>query len=264
MSSSPAPLGEIVSEARRIVRTAAGSGLPLRVLGGAGVALHDHGTVPASLHRAYGDIDVVVPTKSTKVTSGVLTSLGYISNNRFNALHGARRMLFYDTTNGRQLDVFMGTFAMCHELDLSKRLDQHPEALDAADLLLTKLQIAEINHKDVVDAVRLLLSHEVAETATSASMSDGADALSLTRLREVTRGDWGWYTTFTDNLSRVREATATLLETDDADTVLGRIDAVRADLDAAPKSMRWRARSVVGRKTPWYQLPEEVDRGAAR
>ena len=63
-------------------------------------------------------------------------------------------MLFYDTANGRQLDVFVGTFHMCHELDLGKRLAEHPSALDAADLLLTKLQIAEINRKDIVDAVR--------------------------------------------------------------------------------------------------------------
>jgi hypothetical protein len=211
----------------------------------------------------YGDIDVVVPGKSTKATSSVLTSLGYVPNERFNALHGARRMLFYDTTNRRQLDVFVGTFAMSHELDLGSRLNEHPEALGAADLLLTKLQIAEINHKDVVDAVRLLLSHEVAETASSPTQAEGPDALSLSRLREITRGDWGWYTTFTDNLSQTREATSTLLAGGDADTVLGRIDAVRADLEAAPKSMRWRARSVIGRKTPWYQVPEEVDRGAA-
>ena len=50
----------------------------------------------------------------------MLTGLGYVPNERFNALHGARRMLFYDTANGRQLDVFVGAFAMCHQLDLSE------------------------------------------------------------------------------------------------------------------------------------------------
>ena len=72
-------------------------------------------------------------------------------------------MLFYDTENKRQVDVFVGVFSMCHRLDLDGRLGEHPTALDAADLLLTKLQIAEINRKDLVDAVRLLLTHENAD-----------------------------------------------------------------------------------------------------
>ncbi len=74
-------------------------------------------------------------------------------------------MLFYDTENKRQVDVFVGTFSMCHRLDLSGRLGEHAYSLDAADLLLTKLQIHEINRKDLVDAVRLLLTHENADIA---------------------------------------------------------------------------------------------------
>jgi hypothetical protein len=173
-------------------------------------------------------------------------------------------MLFYDTGNGRQLDVFVGVFAMCHELDLNRRLNHHPQALDAADLLLTKLQIAEINRKDIVDATRLMLTHEVVETPTDAAGSAAPDVLSLTRLRQVTAADWGWYTTFTDNLALVRASVPELLTGEESEHVTMRIDTVATALDEAPKSMRWRARSVVGRRTPWYELPEEVDRGAAR
>jgi hypothetical protein len=264
---SSAPLADIVAEAHRLVDTAAEQQLTARVLGGAGVALHDHTQVPESLLRTFGDIDIVVPAKATRATGSALTSLGYQPNERFNALHGARRMLFYDTGNGRQLDVFVGTFAMCHELDLGKRLNEHPHALDAADLLLTKLQIAEINRKDIVDALRIMVTHEVNET--SAPWSDpgpgqSSDSLSLNRLRDVTSSDWGWYTTFTDNLDQVRTAAPELLDEGQADLVLDRVDAVRTALEQAPKSMRWRARSVIGRKSAWYELPEEVDRGAAR
>lgn len=255
MTATGAPLADLLDEARRIVDGAAKAGVVARVLGGVGVALHDHGPVPESLQRTYGDIDIVVPDKATRGTAAALTALGYVANDRFNALHGARRMLFYDTVNSRQLDVFVGVFAMCHELDLSKRLGEHPTALDASDLLLTKLQIAEINRKDIVDGVRLILTHDL----------DGPDSISLERLRRVTSADWGWFTTFTDNLARLRETAPELLGLDPAAaTVVTRIDRLRSTLDAAPKSMRWRARSVVGRKAPWYELPEEVDRGAAR
>jgi hypothetical protein len=185
-----------------------------------------------------------------------MTIAGYLPNERFNALHGAQRMLFYDTANKRQVDVFVGVFAMCHRLDLSKRLDQHPYSLDAADLLLTKLQIHEINRKDVVDAIRLLLTHENTDIAGG---GDGrTSAMSLDRLRSVTSTDWGWFTTVTDNLRLVRAAASDLLEPEDAAVVETRADEIDASLRAAPKSMRWKARSVVGRKTPWYELPEEV------
>jgi len=144
---------------------------------------------------------------------------------------------------------------MCHRLDLSGRLDQHPYSLDAADLLLTKLQIHEVNRKDLVDAVRLLLTHENADIAGGHGRTN---AMSLDRLRSVTSSDWGWFTTVTDNLQRVRAAASDLLEAEDAEVVETRADEIDASLRTAPKSMRWKARSVVGRKTPWYELPEEV------
>jgi Uncharacterised nucleotidyltransferase len=258
VSAADTPLSDVLAEARRLVDAAADGGLTMRVLGGAGVALHDHGPVPDGLLRIYGDIDIVVPAKANRSTATTLMTLGYQPNERFNALHGARRMLFYDSGNGRQLDVFVGIFAMCHSLDLGRRLGRHAQALGAADLLLTKLQIAQINRKDVVDAARILLTHDLAD----ADSDD--DALSLGRLRDVTSGDWGWFTTFTDNLATVRTAAPDLLEPGLAGQVVWRVDRVRTALDEAPKSMRWRARSVIGRKSPWYELPEEVDREAAR
>jgi hypothetical protein len=250
------PLLDVVAEGRRLVDTATAAGHPVRLLGGVGVALHDHVPVPPALERGYGDLDVVVPPKSTKRTTQVMTAAGYVANDRFNALHGAQRMLFYDTDHKRQVDVFVGTFSMCHRLDLSSRLDLHPYALDAADLLLTKLQIHEINRKDLVDAVRLLLSHENADIAGG---GDGrTSSMSLDRLRAVTSGDWGWFTTVTDNLGLVRTAAADLLAPDEATVVETRVDEIDESLRSAPKSMRWKARSVVGRKAPWYELPEEV------
>lgn len=246
------PLADVVAEGRRVVES---SDLELRLLGGVGVALHDHRPVPAALERGYGDLDVVVPPKSARATTRALTAAGYEANERFNALHGAQRMLFYDTENKRQVDVFVGTFSMCHRLDLSGRLGEHRYSLDAADLLLTKLQIHEINRKDLVDAVRLLLTHENADIGGDAATPD---AMSLGRLRSVTSTDWGWFTTVTDNLRLVRAAAADLLEVGDASIVEARADAIDDYLRSAPKSMRWKARSVVGRKSPWYELPEEV------
>lgn len=257
------PLADVVDEAQRVVDALESGGVSVRLLGGVGVAAHRHGPVPAALSRSFADIDLVVGRKGGHALGTGLAALGYVPNDRFNALHGARRLLFYDPGNARQMDVFVGEFAMCHRLDLSDRLNRHPLALAPADLLLTKLQIVELNNKDLVDAVRLVLAHEVRAPDLPAGLG-AADVLSLDRLVEVTRADWGWHTTFGDNLRKVRDAVPGLLDAAAASTVCERIDSVAAALEAAPKTTRWKARALLGRRAPWYELPEEVAGAGAR
>jgi hypothetical protein len=42
------------------------------------------------------------------------------------------------------------------------------------------------------------------------------------------------------------------------DRVLRSAQEVGALLDEAPKSVRWRLRSIVGERMRWYELPEET------
>ena len=92
---------------------------------------------------------------------GLLDGHGYTADTQFNTLHGAQRLLHYDPAHQRQLDTFVSSFAMCHALDLEDRLPAGSATLAPADLLLTKLQIYEVNDKDLIDAIALLLSHPV-------------------------------------------------------------------------------------------------------
>lgn len=256
--TGPDPLAGVVQEAARVVTAMQEAGLPARLLGGLGVAAHDHVDAPASLIRSFADIDLVVPRKASRRTTEALTQLGYTPNGGFNALHGAKRLLFYDTVNHRQLDVFVGELAMCHRLDLDGRLDQHPQALSAADLLLTKLQIVELNHKDLLDAVRLLLNHELTNTADERPDAEATDRLSTSRITDVTRSDWGWHTTLADNLAKVANGIPQLLQGSQGDVVTERVAAVHEAMSTAPKTARWKARALAGRRIAWYELPEEV------
>ncbi|HEX4247480.1 MAG TPA: hypothetical protein VH008_06405 [Pseudonocardia sp.] len=256
------PLDDITAEGPRLVLRLAERGLVARLVGGVGVAAHRHGDSPAALDRGYGDLDVVVPAGSSKRLASALDELGYQGNRRFNALHGDRRMMFHDRRLGRQLDVLVGVFAMCHTLELSDRLGTGGVALTPADLLLTKLQVVEINGKDLLDAVSLLHHHELAERADL-----DADVLDLGRLAEVCGQSWGWHATVTDNLPRVTDAAAELLADAPADAVADQVERITARLADCPKSLRWRARARVGRRVAWYELPEEVATdvgGAAR
>jgi hypothetical protein len=247
------PLADIAAEAGQVLAGCAAHQVSARLIGGLAVARHQHLATPTELRRSYGDIDIVIGRKEGKGAKAALTELGYEPNERFNALRGDRRMLFYDTANGRQIDVFVGTFAMCHALDLSGRLALLPDTLSVADLVLTKLQIVEINAKDLVDASQLLRNHQLSRADEA-----GRDEVSLDRLCAVTSADWGWYTTLSDNLAKLADFARDALAEPDGGVVTERAQAIQQAIDAPGRSLRWKARARIGRHAPWYELPEEV------
>jgi hypothetical protein len=241
---------DVQAEGVALIAALADEGAAARLLGGVAVAQHRHDGWVSTFDRVYGDIDLVAGSRSRRAVEGVFVERGYEAAVSFNRLHGDRRLLFLDHAHSRQVDVFLGRFSMCHALELDARLAGHPTTLVPADLLLTKLQVAEPDPKDLRDAVALIHQHELAS---------GVDVLDLGRLVEVTSADWGWWTTFTDNLARVPGAAALLL--DDASVVEERCEEISAALESAPKGLRWRARARVGRRVPWREEPEEHEAG---
>ena len=251
--SSRQPLADIEGEALHVVGAARAEGFPIRVLGGVAIAILARNTLPAALRRKFADIDLAIRSADGGRARSLLVALGYEADRGFNSLHGSRRLLFYDIPNGRQLDVFVTVFKMCHELDLGGRLEVVPSTLTPADLLLTKLQIIELNQKDMLDVMALLRVCEVGDRPD-------VDTIDLPRLELVTSVHWGWYTTVADNLERVETAAGELLSEDDATIVRSRAQAIRRAIERAPKSLGWRVRARVGRRMQWYELPEEVAR----
>jgi hypothetical protein len=243
---------DVQVEGVALIAALADAGAAARLLGGVAIAQHRHEGWSSSFDRVYGDIDFVTGSRSRRAVESVMADRGYEAAQPFNRLHGDRRLLFLDHAHARQVDVFLGQFSMCHTLELDGRLAGHPTTLVPADLLLTKLQVAEPDPKDLRDAVALLHQHVLGSDA------DG-DVLGVDRLVEVTSADWGWWTTFTDNLERVPGAAALLL--DDAGVVEERCAAIASALEAAPKGLRWRARAKVGRRVPWREQPEEHEAG---
>ena len=75
---------------------------------------------------------------------------------------------------------------MCHELPLAEPLAVRPQTLPAADLLMTKLQIVELNAKDRGDLYALLASHDVSTDA-----SDDAGAIDVGADRRADRATTG-------------------------------------------------------------------------
>jgi hypothetical protein len=245
------PLTDILEEARRVVAAGDAAGLRARLLGGLAVAVHAHGGRPGGVERTYGDIDLVIRRKDAQPMQRLMPELGYTPHVRFNALHGGQRMMFFDEPNERRIDVFVGMFEMCHALDLEPNLLEGTQTLTLADLVLTKLQVVEINEKDVADTLVIVRDHEAAP-------SSDPEVIDVRRLADVCGADWGWFTTVNDNLPRLEQASEALLDPREQQDVGARVELIRGAIASAKKSLRWKARARIGRKMAWYELPEEV------
>jgi len=162
-------------------------------------------------------------------------------------MNGKERLLFFDNSNERQMDVFVSSFRMCHEIPLEKRLAVDEDTVPLAELLLTKLQIIELNEKDVRDTVALLLEHEV---------TDDDAGVNATQFAYLCCEDWGLCRTITQNLVGVREHLGRYEV--DTEVVEARLDALLERVEGTPKSRSWKLRAKIGDRKRWYELPEEV------
>ncbi len=218
----------------------------LRATGGLAVWLRCPSARTPPLARDFKDLDLVAPAGIARPVTALLQSLGYAGDEEFNQLHGHQRLYFWDAANNRQLDVFVDQITMSHDLDLAKRIDLNEDTITLADLLLTKLQVFEINDKDLKDAAAILADHSLDE--------DMVD-----RITSLLGSDWGWWRTATRNLDKVAAYAASLDRFEGTATVTHRVEELKQRIDKAPKSMRWRARARVGERMRWYELPEEIE-----
>ena len=166
MTRTTLPDADIIAEANRLLAAAHEADVPVRLIGGIAIRLHiPSGQVPV-VEREYKDIDLVTLKGKGRVVSEFMLSMGYEPDRLFNATNGARRLLFYDPPNARQVDVFVGSFDMCHDIPITERISLATHAIPLAELLLTKMQIVELNAKDSSDIVTMLYHHDIADHDT--------------------------------------------------------------------------------------------------
>lgn len=246
--TTPASTDQLLDLTHRLIRAGHEEGAPLRAMGGIGVHLRAP-DVPPALRRTYEDIDLAASRRDRRRIEDAFGASGLEPDAGFNSVQGSRRQIWWTPDGATHVDVFLGDFEMCHRLSLESRLQQEHPALPAADLVLTKLQVVELNLKDVIDAASLFRSHRLSD-------GDGEGEINGERLVEVLAGDWGFYTTVMDNLEALPGVLAERAP-DLVDDVRGTTEAIRSLLEQAPKSRGFRLRGRVGRRRRWYELPEE-------
>jgi hypothetical protein len=246
----PAPLADIIAEAERLLDAARTNDVPVRLIGGLAVYFHTE-EIPQPLARSYEDIDVATTKSASRDAGQLIAALGYEPSREFNALNGSRRLLFHDVHNERKLDVFVGTFELCHTIPITRRMALDEQTIPLAELLLTKLQVVELTKKDLYDIATLLCRHDIG--------THDEDQINGDVIAELTAEDWGLWRTVKLNVERVHEQVGSISLDDDArELVLRRTTVLWERIEREPKSRKWRVRDRVGDRKRWYELPDEV------
>lgn len=257
-------LADPLAEALRVVEAADARGLLVRLMGGMAIRAHAPDWT-ARTRRTEVDLDFVTTSRDRAAFFQLLESEGYTPDRQHNALFGRKQGYFMDVPRKRPVDVLVDTLEMCHRLEFADRLALSTPTLPVADLLLSKLQVVKINRKDVLDALVLLAEHPLGEDDGARTSTEGEGAINIRRIASITSNDWGWWRTVTGNLDKLAQYLEA--EIQDGDLDVGRpirhdpaaqVSALRSAIESAPKSARWRLRSRVGDRVPWYNEPEEM------
>lgn len=240
---------DVIAYTHDLIERLNAQGALARAFGGVGIGLRCASALRPPLARDYHDIDLATDRRHAHHLTAALLEEGFQPAERFNAMHGHSRMMF-SLSDRAHMDVIVDDFVMCHKLPLRDRLHLHTETVSLADLLLTKLQIAQINHKDVLDIAALLIDHP---------LSVDESGINITYIADLLSNDWGWWRTVTANLDLLMRQVASLgLGVDEAETTRQRLRELTAGIGSGKRSLRWKARARLGDRVAWHFEPEEV------
>jgi hypothetical protein len=248
------PADDPLPEALSLAKGAAEAGLGLKLLGGLAVRVICPDFPPRL--RAGQDMDFACMSKARKNVAAYLEQAGCQADRRFNNLNGDRQM-YFNAPSGRPIDVMVNQLTMCHTLDFRPSFGNLPYTVDAIDVLLSKLQIVELNEKDAWDIFHLLSGVPLGTAA-----SGSGPVLDTDRYTKLLGADWGWWRTVTGNLAKLPALAADkpqLLPAGAGYDPLAQARQLAELAESAPKTMKWKLRSNVGDRVRWYELPEEVD-----
>jgi hypothetical protein len=239
---------EYVERALTLVDQARDEGIELRILGSLAYRLHCPANVRLfeEMKRDLTDIDFAASGKQRKDVRAFLERLGFVIDQDLLVTTEGARFAFTQPDTGMIVDVFFDQLNFCHPIPLRDRLSLDYPTITPTDLLLEKMQIVEINPKDIKDSTVLLLEHPLD--------AGGSDSVDGGYIAELLATDWGFYYTVTQNLGRLRQqvSEATLSE-EQVQVVHERIDGLTDLIEHQPKTRKWKVRARIGPRVKWYQ-----------
>jgi len=228
----------------------------MRLIGALAFRTHcpQFGYIQDALGRKFTDFDFASYPRFFKDIVRVLTELGYQEDKQVTQLFGDNRMIFHDPVFGRHIDVFYNSLEFCHAISFEGRLEIEKYTLPLAELLLEKMQIVQINEKDLIDTIMLLREHSLGGI--------DAETINTSIITGLLSNDWGFWRTMTGNLELLDGKLGQYagLTDQDRQVVHARISDLLQQIDTVPKTLRWKLRARVGEKVKWYKDVEELSR----
>lgn len=242
------------NELKRILEASDQAGILLRVIGSLAFQMHcpKYGYLQAAMGRAYTDIDFGAYKKQTKQIQALMAGLGYTDNREVFIASEGDRAIFDKPEVGIHVDVFYEKLDFCHAIYWKDRLEVDSPTIPLAELLLEKMQIVQINEKDVIDTIMLLLEHPLGEV--------DSETINIKWVAELCAKEWGLWRTTTMNLDKVKQLAHHYPQLDEVQKthVTKQVDTILARLNDEPKPLAWRIRDRVGDRVKWYKDVDEV------
>ena len=248
---------QFIREGLRLVAEGHSRGIVLRLLGSVAIRLHSQGS--EDLCRASGrpltDLDFMSYRACNEPMTDFFDSMGYEVDTGVLRHFGRHRHIYWSRgIPNLHCDVFFDRLSFCHDISFVGRLDEGETTIRPTDLLLEKMQIVEINEKDLKDSAVLLREHSLGD--------DERESLNAVYVADLLSKDWGFWYTFTTNLTKLESYVAafTAFPQADRDIVVQRVTDLRGVIENRQKSTGWKLRSRVGPRKKWYRDVEEVNR----
>jgi hypothetical protein len=192
----------------------------------------------AGRDRVPKDIDFVSRKQDRRELRSFFDRQGFEADRDMLVAMEGTRYLFRNRERGIDVDVWVDVLDLCHRLDVSSRLVGGP-TLTIEDLLLSKLQIAELTANDIEDLACILSVHDVGEE------SGDSEVIDVGYVTGILGNDWGFWRTATENLRKLADH----LPAGSGPRVASLLDQV----EASPKTLRWKLRARIGERVQWWQ-----------
>lgn len=245
---------EFIAEAKKIITQTEQKGAPLRLIGA--LAFHLHCSEYRHIHEKWGrvftDTDFVAKGEHQKQIIEAYAELGYRDDEMITTLYGTHRLVFDNPETGMHSDIFFDKLDFCHVLQLRDRLDVDDLTIPLAELFLEKMQIYQINEKDIVDTMMLIAEHPIGET--------DEEVINAPIIAKVLASEWGFWRTVTGNMDKLLALNATTDLFNDAEKqrIKDRIEEIGKYIENEPKPLAWKMRSKIGDKVKWYKEVDEL------
>lgn len=245
---------DFLDQARRIVEEGEQRGVLLRLLGAVAFYLHcpQYGSMQEQANRHFTDLDFAAYFKHSDGIRTLLASLRFQEDREVAVVYARQRLVFDHLDLPLHVDIFFDKLDFCHPIPWAGRLEKDKPTIPLAELVLEKMQIIQLNEKDVIDTLMLLREHQLG--------NEDADTINTARIASLCSKDWGLWRTITMNLEKVYGLAESYswLDPESCSVIRRRIAELLGTINGAPKSPAWKVRSTVGDRVKWYKEVHEI------